>query len=148
VRRSGLGRVIAAVLVSNLAFSVMALVSTVLTSWWLHEATWLEEESMLGMLIALAGSFTGLSILVAISVLPFALLFAVLGWRLNWRARWGHVLCGAVLGFRFGLAFLGSPANVWITFLTYVAAGAVCGWIYWTIAFRRTRGNAHAIDPA
>ncbi|KLK92093.1 hypothetical protein AA309_16935 [Microvirga vignae] len=57
------------------------------------------------------------------------------------------LLFGSVVGSAFGL-FLSASSfrdNVHLM-LIFAASGAICGWIYWRIAIRRTPPNGHAIE--
>ena len=59
---------------------------------------------------------------------------------------------GAALGATFCLGIdlaAGSEqfgSEFWQNLISMTPSGAICGWIYWRIAIRRTPGNGHAID--
>ena len=63
----------------------------------------------------------------------------------RWERRWHLVLAACVLGSCFVRLMFSDELN---HLLEGGLAGAICGWIYWRIAIKRTPANSHAIDPA
>jgi len=82
--------------------------------------------------------------------LPLLLLSAALDLILailNWRSPWQVVASGAALGLSFMVfLFFRSFHQSWDLLLSGACSGAICGWIYWRIAIRRTSGSSRAID--
>ncbi|WP_414472701.1 hypothetical protein [Microvirga sp. M2] len=101
--------------------------------------------------------FVLLATVVAASLGPLiALLAGLVVWGLNalgWKTPWVIVLSGSLFGLCVNGALFGglalSSAPQLAAYACYVAAGtlagAICGWIYWRIAIRRTPEAGHAI---
>jgi hypothetical protein len=59
------------------------------------------------------------------------------------------IIMGAITGLLCGLyIILPRFENDWVILPSFPSSGAICGWIYWRIAIRRTPDNSRAIDAA
>jgi len=57
------------------------------------------------------------------------------------------ILAGSLVGLSFGAIFsVGDISGNWHLAVSFTLSGAICGWIYWLIAIRRTLSNRHAIE--
>lgn len=64
----------------------------------------------------------------------------------GWEARWHCTTAACLLGSCFvGLVFSEELTKSLAPLIQGGLAGAICGWIYWKIAIKRTPTNGHAI---
>lgn len=139
-----MGRMVAAVIVSNLAAPCL-LVLYVLLITIITDSSRLTGSDWLQVLIAFAVflpmSWAGMSV----TVFPVSLLFAWLGWQAGWRSAWIYILAGASISALFNVVIpplvFGSGGQSLGGFILYACLGGICGWIYWHIAIKINSKN-------
>lgn len=81
--------------------------------------------------------------------LPLSAVMALIGLVLGRYSRKDCVVGGALVGLGFHLVFADMfGLEDGYIFASGVPIGAICGWIYWRIAIKRTPANGHAIEAA
>lgn len=135
------------ILAANLAAPYLTALFMALFDLLFSDAVWMKEPLDLlksGVIGTFGLILFGLPLLLISAVLALALQ------GLSCSSRWHAMVSAGVLGFVFMTVVLISEGlhESWSYLVAGGCSGAICGWIYWRIAIRRTPDSGHDINAA